>query len=67
MSNASIRNYYSNYETEKNKRHIKHGTQFSLWPYCTKNSQTAFNLNFMRDVVSLSDKEMVALLDGKGD
>ena len=28
---------------------------------------TSFDLNSMRDIVSLSDKEMVALLDGKRD
>ena len=38
-----------------------------LYGHIVPRTPTAFNLNFMRDVVSLSDKEMVALLDGKGD
>ena len=45
---------------KQKKINIKHGTQLSRTP-------TAFNLDLMRDVVSLSDKEMVALLDGKRD
>ena len=37
-----------------------------LYGHIVRRTPTAFNQTFMRDVVSLSDKEMVALLDGRG-